>query len=146
MLDSAALLSSARDAYTAGMQGRLQNQTKGNSGMNEQQVRQAAEQFESFFIGQMLEHMHTDVDGQGLFGGGHAEDVWRSMLNQEYGKEIAKSSSLGIADSVMRSLIQAQSNATTGQQAPPMESIEPMENIITGDALAGDTEKRDDLK
>ena len=124
MLDSTALLSNARDAYTAGVQGQLQNQARGNAVLDEEQARQAAEQFESFFIGQMLEYMHTDVDGQGMFGGGHAEDVWRSMLNQEYGKEKSKSGSLGIADAVMRSLLAAQGDATTGPKAPPLESAQ----------------------
>ena len=112
MLDSAALLSSAQDSYTISMQNRLHSQNKPDQYLSAEQARQAADQFESFFIGQMLEYMHTDVNGQGYFGGGHAEDVWRSMLNQEYGKEIAKSSSLGIADAVMRSLLSTQEKAS----------------------------------
>lgn len=112
MIDSSALLSQATDAYTGGLQGSLASQGK-VSGLNEEQAKKAAEQFESFFLGQMLEYMNSDIDGQGMFGGGHAEDVWRSMLNQEYGKEIAKSSSLGVADAVMRSMLQAQGEIIT---------------------------------
>lgn len=112
MIDSSALLSQATSAYTGGLQSSIAGQAAAN-GMNDEQVKKTAEEFESFFIGQMLEYMNTDIDGQGLFGGGHAEDVWRSMLNQEYGKEIAKSSSLGVADSVMRSMLQAQGESTS---------------------------------
>ena len=119
MLDSVALLTQARDSYTAGIQRRLEDQTRSDGGLDEQQASTAAKQFEAFFIGQMLEYMHTDVDGQGLFGGGHSEDMWRSMLNQEYDNEIAKNGPIGIADAVMRSLLAAQSEATTGQNAPP---------------------------
>lgn len=116
MIDSAALLSQASDSYTSGLQGSLAAQGKLN-GMDEEQAKKTAAEFESFFLGQMLEYMNTDIDGQGMFGGGHAEDVWRSMLNQEYGKEIAKSSSLGVADAVMRSMLQAQGDATTGSSS-----------------------------
>lgn len=116
MIDTSALLSQATDAYTGGLQGSLTNQAK-VSGLNEEQAKKAAEQFESFFLGQMLEYMNSDIDGQGMFGGGHAEDVWRSMLNQEYGKEIAKSSSLGVADAVMRSMLQAQGEIMTSPTA-----------------------------
>jgi len=117
MLDSAALLSSAQETYTTALQNRLQSQTEPGQYSTAERTREAAEQFESFFIGQMLEYMHTGVSGQGYFGGGHAEDVWRSMLNQEYGKEIAKSSSLGVADAVMRSLL---SNQEQASNLPPM--------------------------
>ena len=109
--------------------------------MDEQQASTAAKQFEAFFIGQMLEYMHTDVDGQGLFGGGHSEDMWRSMLNQEYDNEIAKNGPIGIADAVMRSLLAAQSEATTGQNAPPVAQAAP----VAAAALAASTEK-DELR
>lgn len=116
MIDSSSLLSQATDALTGGRQSSLAGQGKVN-GLSEDQAKKTAAEFESFFLGQMLEYMNTDIDGQGLFGGGHAEDVWRSMLNQEYGKEIAKSSSLGVADAVMRSMLQAQGEITTSPTA-----------------------------
>ncbi|NKB43403.1 MAG: chemotaxis protein [Alphaproteobacteria bacterium] len=117
MLDPSTLLTQATDAYANGAQKRVAGQAAAAKGMSEAQAKEASEQFESFFIGQMLEYMNTDINSDGLFGGGHAEEVWRSMLNQEYGKEIAKSSSLGVSDAVMRSLLQAQGEATTGNQS-----------------------------
>lgn len=121
MIDAAALLNNARDSYTAGVQGQVNNQARANASMTEQQARAAGEQFESFFIGQMVEMMQTDIDGDGMFGGGHAENVWRSMLNQEYGKEIAKHSTLGVADSVVRSLLKTQDAIAPETQIPAMD-------------------------
>lgn len=122
MIDSSALLSQATSAYTGGLQSSVAGQANVR-GLSEEQAKKAAEQFESFFLGQMLEYMNTDIDGQGMFGGGHAEDVWRSMLNQEYGKEIAKSSSLGVADAVMRSMLQAQGESTSKDSAARAPSV-----------------------
>lgn len=121
MLDATALMGQAQDAYAAGMQNKFSHLNGGKGKMTEEQAYEAGKQFEAFFIGQMFEYMNTDLDGgSSYFGGGHAEEMWRSMLNQEYGKEVAKSNSLGIAESVMRSLIQVQSDATAGNKAPPM--------------------------
>jgi len=118
MLDPAALLSQASDAYSAGTQNRVAGQAKAKTEMTEEQARAAGKEFESFFIGQMLEYMNTDIETDGMFGGGHAEDVWRSMLNQEYGKEMVKSGTIGIADAVMRSLIQSQNETAPGSATP----------------------------
>jgi len=123
MIDSAAILTNARDAYSLGIQNQLQGQTKVAGSMTEQQARAAGEQFEAFFIGQMVELMHTDTEGDGMFSGGHAENVWKSMLNQEYGKEIAKSNPLGIADAVVRSLLQTQNIMTGAESSSAMDKI-----------------------
>jgi Rod binding domain-containing protein len=47
-----------------------------------------------------------------VFGGGHGEEMWRSMLNQEYGKEVAKSGRLGIADNVTKAMLKMQEERT----------------------------------
>ena len=42
--------------------------------------------------------------------------MWRSMMNQEYGKQIVKSGGLGIANQVMASMIKAQEERTNTEQ------------------------------
>ena len=37
-----------------------------------------------------MNYMTAGMKTDEMFGGGHGEDMWRTMLNQEYGKEIAK--------------------------------------------------------
>lgn len=71
-------------------------------------ARKTAQDFEAFFVSMYLETMFSGIKTDGPFGGGHAEGVYRSMLNQEFGKAIAKSGGLGIADQVMNEIIKLQ--------------------------------------
>lgn len=72
------------------------------------EARKVAQDFEAFFIGMYIETMFSGIETDGAFGGGHGEDVFRSLLNQEVGKSIARTGGLGIADSVMREIIKMQ--------------------------------------
>lgn len=71
------------------------------------QIRAAAEEYEALFIGQMLAPMFENLGG-GLFGGGPGEAVYRSMMVEQYGKSIARSGGIGIADSVEREILKLQ--------------------------------------
>lgn len=68
----------------------------------------AAEEFEAVFIAQMLESMFEGLDPDSLFGGGQSEDVYRSLLSQEYGKSIAQAGGIGMADAVRREILKLQ--------------------------------------
>ena len=70
----------------------------------------AAKEFEAIFIGQFLEQMWAGIDTPEPFGGGHSETVFRSLLNQEIAQKIADRGGLGIADQIMRELIDLQEN------------------------------------
>ena len=72
------------------------------------QVRQAAEDFEAVFLGQMLAPMFEGLETEGLFGGGSAERVYRSMMIQEYGRAMAAGGGIGIADAVQREILRMQ--------------------------------------
>lgn len=61
-------------------------------------ARQAAENFEAIFIGQMLEPMFEGLSTDGPFGGGQGEQMFRSMLITQYGEQIARRGGFGIAD------------------------------------------------
>lgn len=71
-------------------------------------AKEAAEDFEAFFMTRMMESMYEGVSTDGMFGGGHAEKIYRSMLLTEYGKIMAKTGTIGISDSIMDSIIQMQ--------------------------------------
>lgn len=68
----------------------------------------AAQEFESFFIGQMLELAGAGLDTEGPFGGGQAEKIYRSMMNGEHAKAITQRGGLGIAETVYREIIALQ--------------------------------------
>ena len=61
-----------------------------------------AQDFESVFISQMLKPMFESVDVDPMFGGGNAEDVFRGLLVQEYGKNLAEGGGLGFKDALMQ--------------------------------------------
>jgi len=78
---------------------------------NEAALRKSAKEIESLFVSQMMEHMWKDVKVNEFTGGGQGEKIFRSFMVDEYGKEIASSGQLGIADTVLEQLLQYQEEA-----------------------------------
>jgi peptidoglycan hydrolase FlgJ len=68
----------------------------------------AAQDFESVFLGQMVAQMYTGLDAQGPFGGGFAEETYRSLLYQEIGRQMAVAGGVGIADAVYAEMVKLQ--------------------------------------
>lgn len=79
---------------------------------DQEKIAQAAEDFEAFFITRTMESMFEGISTDGMFGGGHAEKIYRSMLFNEYGKVMAKTGGIGVKDEVMRSILQMQEMAS----------------------------------
>lgn len=75
---------------------------------NMSEIRRTAEDYEAVFLTQMLEHMWAEIEPNPVFGGGQAETVFRSLLLNEYGKEMAKAGGIGLADQVERELLALQ--------------------------------------
>lgn len=71
-------------------------------------VRRAAEDFEAQFLSQMLTHVFEQIEVDPMFGGGNAEEMYRSLLVEQYGKQIVKAGGLGIADAVQKQLLSMQ--------------------------------------
>ncbi len=67
-------------------------------------VRQAAQEFESVFMNTMLSQMFAGLETDGPFGGGQGEEMFRSLLIEEYGSNIAAAGGIGIADDIAREL------------------------------------------
>jgi len=72
------------------------------------QAKQAAQNFEGQFLSQMVEHMFTGIKSDGMFGGGQGEEMFRSMMYDEFGKILARNGGVGIAAAVERDLLKAQ--------------------------------------
>ncbi|HYD31004.1 MAG TPA: rod-binding protein [Azospirillaceae bacterium] len=72
------------------------------------ELRKSAKEFESMFVGQMISHMFEGMEADETFGGGHGEEMFRGLLVQEYGKQVAQRGGLGIADNVYRVMLEAQ--------------------------------------
>lgn len=82
-----------------------------HAGMDRKQIEKTARDFEAFFLSQMMQPMFASVETNETFGGGPGEEVWKSMMVDEYAKATARKGGLGIADSVMKVMIQAQETA-----------------------------------
>ncbi len=109
--------------FTAALAKQSKASTAGVSAADQKKIKKSAQDFEGFFIGQMMQTMTEGLETDSYFGGGHGEEMWRSMLNQEYGKEVAKSGRLGISNTVMTSMLRAQEERTKAQmQAGPLQT------------------------
>jgi Rod binding domain-containing protein len=88
-------------------------------------VKAKAQEFEGVFIAQMLGQMFDGVSTDGPFGGGQGEQMFRSLMMDEYGKQIAKQGGIGIADSITRELLKHQEVPASEPQAATPQATTP---------------------
>lgn len=72
------------------------------------EVDAVAQDFEAVFIAEMFKPMFAGLSTDPPFGGGRGEEVWRSLMVQEYGKAIAARGGLGLADAVKAEMLRMQ--------------------------------------
>ncbi len=75
---------------------------------------ETAKEFEAVFISEMMKPMFEGIETDGMFGGGKGEEVFRGMMMQEYGKMIAQTQGVGLADQVKQQMILMQEQADHG--------------------------------
>lgn len=78
------------------------------TGVAESQRKQAgkiARDFETLFVGMMVKSMRDTVGKDKLTGGGHGEDVYRSLLDQEYAAAMVKRGGVGLAPLIEKEII-----------------------------------------
>ena len=85
----------------------------GGETLSKEEAQEAAQDFEAFFMTKMMESMFEGISTEGMFGGGHAEKIYRSLLLNEYGKAMAKTGSIGVSDDIMSALLKMQEAAST---------------------------------
>ena len=71
-------------------------------------IEKAAEEFEAVFLAQMMEHMFAEVDLSPGGQGGPGDDIYKSMLIDEYSKLMSSSGGIGVADHVKREMLRVQ--------------------------------------
>ncbi|MBX7200197.1 MAG: rod-binding protein [Rhodospirillaceae bacterium] len=123
-----------QNAFSTALAKQTQASSANLSTADQKKIKKAAQDFEGFFVGQMMESMTEGLETNEYFGGGHGEEMWRSMLNQEYGKEVAKGGKLGIASTVMASMLRAQEERTKAQmQGAQPQAAAPATNLGAAD-------------
>lgn len=71
--------------------------TAGAADMSKKEVQKAARDFEAMFASLMLKSMRSTVGKDPLTGGGQGEEIYRSLLDQEYASIMASGDGLGLA-------------------------------------------------
>ena len=67
-------------------------------------AKKVAQEFEAMFVGMMLKSMRETVGKDKLTGGGHGEETFRSLLDQEYATTAARSGGVGLAAMIEKEL------------------------------------------
>ena len=68
----------------------------------------AAKEFESTFISQFLGSMFEGIKADSEFGGGEGEEMFRSMMVDQYGKQMESRGGFGLASAVQGQLLKNQ--------------------------------------
>jgi len=71
-------------------------------------IDEKAKEFEAVFMAEMLKPMFSGIKTDPVFGGGPAEDSFKGIMLQEYGKVMAEAGGIGIADHVKAELLRIQ--------------------------------------
>ncbi|MGQ0527381.1 MAG: rod-binding protein [Alphaproteobacteria bacterium] len=74
-------------------------------------IEEASTEFEGVFIAEMMKPMFDGLNTEAPFGGGKSEEVFRSMMVQEYGRIIARTGSIGLSDDIKTEMIKMQEQA-----------------------------------
>ena len=74
-----------------------------------------AREFEAVFLGQMTKLMMESVEVGDEFSGGHGEEMFRGVLAEKLGAEMAKGGGVGLAPAVLDQIIRMQGGTGHGQ-------------------------------
>ena len=73
----------------------------------------ASKEYESIFISQFLGSMFSGIKTDGITGGGQGEEMFRSMMVNEYGKAIQQRGGFGLATHMKAELLKHQQIQTS---------------------------------
>ena len=71
----------------------------------------AAKEYESVFISQFLGSMFSGIKTDGITGGGQGEEMFRSLMINEYGKSLEQRGGFGLAAQMKAQLLKHQEAA-----------------------------------
>lgn len=116
MMSDASLLASSADTLMARANPELrveknlqQLKSMGNDKHRMEKIDETAKEFESVFLSQMLQHMFAGLEeADEWFGGGEGEEMFKSLLIDEYGKKMSQAGGIGIADHIKREMLELQ--------------------------------------
>lgn len=77
---------------------------------NAAKAAETAREFEAVFLGQMTRMMLESVELGDEFSGGHGEEIFRGILAEKLGSEMATRGGVGLAPMVLDHMIRMQGN------------------------------------
>lgn len=99
------------------------SKNKESANTEEKKLRAACQEFESVFIQQMLKSMRKTVQRSDLIQQSAGRDVWESMLDEEYSKEMAKSGKFGLGEVLFNEFRKSLNAVPPGLQFEKKQSI-----------------------
>jgi Rod binding domain-containing protein len=82
--------------------------TSQKAAMSTAQIMNTAHDFESVFATQMMTPMFEGLEVNPMFGGGKGEEMFRTVLLDEYGKQIGQNDSLNMVNQLASAMLKAQ--------------------------------------
>ena len=79
-------------------------------------IRKTAEQFESYFLQQMMKEMRATVDKSDLLNG-QGMDTWQDMMDKEVSQQMVRRGGIGLADMLEKQMQQQQAALVSTQDA-----------------------------
>jgi len=81
-------------------------------------AREQAIELEGVFLNTLVGQMFSSLDTESEFGGGYAEETWRSMQAEQIANTIARNGGIGLADQIMADLITIQEGSGNATPNP----------------------------
>jgi Rod binding domain-containing protein len=75
-------------------------------------IKAVGQEFESVFLGTMLEEMFAGVEEGDPYAEGPGSSAWRSMQTEQFARSIAAAGGIGLAEHVQRQLIALQEKSS----------------------------------
>ncbi|OGR24084.1 MAG: flagellar biosynthesis protein FlgJ [Desulfuromonadales bacterium GWD2_54_10] len=91
---------------------KLGNAAAGLSEKQRLQAKKVSQDFEALFVGMMLKSMRSTVGEDKMTGGGHGEETFRSLLDQEYATAAVKRGGIGLAKQIEKEIIRQESRTS----------------------------------
>jgi Rod binding domain-containing protein len=98
-------------------------------------VRKTAEQFEAYFIQQMMKTMRDSIEKSDLVEGGNME-MYQDLMDKEVSLSMAKRGGMGLADMMERQMNQAQAMSTQDALRQPLPLNPAREPLLIKPAAA----------
>ena len=86
-------------------------------------AKKAGKDYESVFISEFMGSMFNGISTDGPFGGGQGEQMFRSLMLDQYGKQIASRGGFGLSNAITKQLL-AHQEAIAPQQVTQTASVQ----------------------